>query len=131
MKKMMLFVFAIAVLLMPSSVFAGQNQTTVKTTESVGTVSEMTPDTLVMHSETSTTPMHYTFTKKTIYVDEEGTPVAMDTVTSGQPVTVYYTMDGENMMADKVMVHKTTTTTTTENPMIEKKTSTTTTTETK
>ena len=125
MKKMMLFVAAMTVLIMPSGVFA-QDRTTVTTTENAGTISEVSPDTLVIRSETSSSPMHYSYTKKTTYVDERGMPVSMETVKSGLPVTVYYTSEGNRMIADKVVVRKTTTTST-ENPMMEKKTSTTTT----
>lgn len=74
--------------------------------------------------------MHYSYTKSTTYVDETGAPVSMETVKSGLPVRVYYTRDGERMIAEKVVVRKTTTTT--EKPtVIEKKRTTTTTTETK
>lgn len=125
MKKMMLFVVAMTVLIMPCGVFA-QDRTIVTTTENAGTISEVSPDTLVIRSETSTSPMRYTYTKKTIYVDERGMPVSMETVRSGLPVTVYYTSEGDRMVADKVVVRKTTTTTT-ENPMMEKKQTTTTT----
>ena len=65
-----------------------------------------------------------------------GNPVAVETVRSGAPVTVYYTGNGDRMTATRVVVHrrvtttapapvnadttttvrKTTTTTTTENP---------------
>ena len=124
MKKMMLFVVAMTLLIMPCGVFA-QDRTTVTTTENAGTISEVGPDTLVIRSETSSSPMHYSYTKKTTYVDERGTPVSMETVKSGLPVTVYYTNDGSRMVADKVVVRKTTTTST-ENPMMEKKTTTTT-----
>ena len=125
MKKMMLSVVAMTVLIMPCGVFA-EEKTTVTTTENAGTISEVSPDTLVIRSETSTSPMHYSYTKKTTYVDERGMPVSMETVKSGLPVTVYYTSEGSRMVADKVVVRKTTTTST-ENPMMEKKTSTTTT----
>jgi len=128
MKKMMLFVVAMTVLITPCGVFAQQDKMTVTTTESAGTISEVNPDTLVIRSETSTTPAHYTYTKKTIYVDERGMPVSMETVKSGLPVTVYYTSEGNRMIADKVVVRETTTTTT-QNPLTqEKQTSTTTTT---
>ena len=125
MKKMMLFAVAMTVLIMPCGVFALE-KTTVTTTENAGTITEVSPDTLVIRSETSTSPMHYSYTKKTTYVDERGMPVSMETVKSGLPVTVYYTSEGSRMVADKVVVRKTTTTST-ENPMMEKKTSTTTT----
>lgn len=87
--------------------------------------------TIVVRSETSSSPMRYSSTKSTTYVDETGAPVSVETVKSGLPVTVYYTREGDRMVADKVMVRKTTTTTT-GNPMIEtKQTRTITTTETK
>ena len=128
MKKIILSVAAMTFLMMPIGVFA-QDKVTVTTTENAGTISEVSPDTLVIRSETSTTPTHYTYTKKTIYVDERGMPVSMETVKSGLPVTVYYTTEGNQMVADKVVVRKTTTTTS--NPLTQEKTSTTTTTETK
>lgn len=130
MKKVQSFVLALSVLVLPCSVLA-QEQMSVTTTETAGTISELNPDTIVVRSETSSSPMRYSSTKSTTYVDETGAPVSVETVKSGLPVTVYYTRDGDRMIADKVMVRKTTTTTT-ENPMIEtKQTRTTTTTETK
>ena len=123
MKKMMLFAVAMTVLIMPCGVFA-EDRTTVTTTENAGTISEVSPDTLVIRSETSSSPMHYSHTKKTTYVDERGMPVSMKTVKSGLPVTVYYTTEGSKMVADKVVVRKTTSTTT-EKPMMERKTTTT------
>ncbi|RPH41631.1 MAG: hypothetical protein EHM86_03765 [Desulfobulbaceae bacterium] len=130
MKKIISVVFAWAVLVTPCAVFA-QQQTTVntQTTETTGTISEMSPDGIVIRSETSSSPTNYTYTKSTTYVDEAGAPVAMETVKSGQPVTVYYTTDGGRTTATRVIVRKTTTTT--DGPSIEKKTTTTTTTENK
>lgn len=129
-KTVMSFVVALTVLVVPYGVFA-QQQTTVntETTESMGTISEMGPDTMVIRSETSSSPMNYTYTKSTTYVDDAGTPVSMETVKSGMPVTVYYTREGDRMTATKVVVRKTTTTT--GSPMIERKQTRTTTTETK
>ncbi|MDP3479091.1 MAG: hypothetical protein Q8R88_04920 [Desulfoprunum sp.] len=123
-------VFAWTVLAMPCAVFA-QQQVTVntETTETAGTISEINPDTLVIRSETSSSPMNYTYTKSTTYVDEAGAPVSMETVKSGLPVTVYYTTEGDNMTATRVVVRKTTTTT--DGNTIQKNTTTTTTTENK
>ncbi|MBF0257514.1 MAG: hypothetical protein HQK62_01540 [Desulfamplus sp.] len=116
MKKVIsLAVFALAVLIMPSGVFAQDQIITVDkvtTTESVGTISEFSPDTIVIKTETSTTPTHYSYTKSTTYVDDAGEPVSIETVKSGLPVTVYYTSEGDKMTANKVVVRKTTTTTT-------------------
>jgi len=98
-------------------------QSTVTTTTSAGTVSEFSPSVITVNSGGS--PVSYSYSKTTTYVDENGNPVSVETVRSGVPVTVYYSQDGSRMMASKVVVHsvpatdgstvikKTTTTTTT------------------
>jgi hypothetical protein len=132
MKKVMPFVFTLAVLVTPCAVFAQQGQMTTvhtsnssTTTETAGTVSEVSPDSIVIQSETSTTPMHYSYTESTTYVDDTGVPVSIETVKSGLPVTVYYTLDGDRMIANKVVVRKTTTKTI-ETPAVQERTETTT-----
>src|ERR1700683_1248021 len=94
-------------------------QTTAPTTTSTttittsdGTVSQFSPDTIVVKTTTSTDPATYSYTKTTTYVDENGNAVSSETVKSGVPVTIYYTQDGNKMIATKVIVRKTTTTTT-------------------
>ncbi len=128
MKKVIPFVFTLAVLVMPCAVFAEQLTTTVNTsttTETAGTISDFGPDRIVVRSETSSSPMHYSSTKSTTYVDDMGNPVSVETVKSGLPVTVYYTREGDRMIANKVVVRKTTTRTI-EKPAVEERTSTTT-----
>ena len=131
MKKVIPFVFALSLLVTPYAVYAQQSTTvnTVTATETVGTISEVSPDALVIHSETSSSPMNYTYTKSTTYVDDAGVPVSIETVKSGMPVTVHYTQEGDRMVATKVVVRKTMTTT--DGPTIQKRRTTTTTTETK
>ena len=135
MKTMKSIVFASAVLLLPVGVLAQQEMRTVDTvttTESAGTISDVGPGNIVVRSETSSSPTNYSSTKSTTYVDDTGAPVSVETVRSGQPVTVYYTREGDRMVADKVVVRKTTTTTEVPAPIIqEKRTRTSTTTETK
>jgi hypothetical protein len=97
------------------------------TTNLVGTISEFSPDAIVVRSETSPEPVRYSYSKTTTYVDEAGNPVSLETVKSGLPVTVYYAKQGDRMIANKVIVRRTTTNA----PVIEKKTTTTTTTESK
>jgi len=106
-------------------------QTTVETTttNSAGTISEFSPDTIIIRSETSPEPLRYTYSKTTTYVDETGAPVTLETVKSGLPVTVYYTKVGDRMVANRVVVRKTTTVAPTAPAITEKKTTTTTTTE--
>jgi len=97
------------------------------TVTSAGTISEFSPDTIVVKTDNSPEPVHYTYSKSTTYVDENGNPVSMETVKSGLPVTVYYVKDGDNLVASRVIVRtivaapaaniqdsKTTTTTTTD-----------------
>lgn len=131
MKKVIPFVFALSLLATTYAVYAQQSTTvnTVTATETVGTISEVGPDALVIHSETSSSPMNYTYTKSTTYVDDAGVPVSVETVKSGMPVTVHYTQEGDRMVATKVVVRKTMTTT--DAPTIQKRQTTTTTTETK
>ncbi len=134
MKTFKPFVFALTIMALPGAVFAQENISSsinTVTTESVGTVSEASPDSIVIQSETISTPTNYSYSKKTTYVDETGAPVSMETVKSGLPVTVYYTREGDRMVADKVMVRKTTTTTTDRPGIREKSTRTSTTIETK
>ena len=124
------YIIALTILVLPCGVFAQQQTTTtvntVKSTETAGTISDMSPDSIVVRTETSSSPINYSSTKRTTYVDETGAPVSVETVKSGLPVTVYYTREGDRMIANRVVVRKTTTMT--ENPMIEKKSTTTTTT---
>lgn len=130
MKKVQSCVLALSLLVLPCSVLA-QDRMSVTTTETAGTISEFNQDLIVVRSETSSSPMRYSSTNSTTYVDEAGLPVSVETVKSGLPVTVYYTRDGDRMVADKVVVRKTTTTTT-EGPLNQtKRTRTTTTTESK
>jgi hypothetical protein len=85
--------------------------TTTSTTTSAGTVSQFTPDSIVVRTTTSPNPISYSSSKTTTYVDESGNAVSSETVKSGAPVTVYYTQDGDRMVANKVVVRKMSTTT--------------------
>jgi hypothetical protein len=102
--------------------------TTTSSTTSAGTVSEFTPGAITVTSGPSALPVSYSYTKTTTYVDENGNPVSTEMVKSGMPVTVYYTQNGDQMVASKVVVRhviptdgstiikKTTTTSTTTTP---------------
>jgi hypothetical protein len=82
--------------------------TTTTTTHSSGTVSEFSPGAIVIQSETATSPIPYTATETTTYVDEDGNAVARETVTSGVPVTVFYSKSGNDLVASKVVVKRST-----------------------
>jgi hypothetical protein len=83
-----------------------ETRTTTTTTSSQGTISEVTPGSIVIRSTSSTSPVTYTKTTTTTYVDEMGNPVAIETVKSGVPVTVHYDKAGDKMTATKVVVQK-------------------------
>lgn len=102
-------------------------ETVVQTTTNAGTISEFSPDALVIRSETATEPVRYSVSKSVTYVDEDGAPVSAEVVKSGVPVTVHYIKEGGNLVANRVVVRRKTTTTTTA-PVIEERKSTTTTT---
>src|SRR5687767_7274635 len=106
---------------------ASAQETTVSTTttNTAGTISEFSPDTIVVRTETAPEPIRYSYTKTTTYVDETGAPVTLDVVKSGLPVTVYYSKQGDRMIANKVVVRRKTTKTTGSGAVIEKKTTTT------
>lgn len=73
---------------------------------SMGTISEFSPQSIIVKTETGTEPVRYGYSSTTTYVDEAGTPVSITTMKSGQPVTVYYTKSGDTLVASKVIVRK-------------------------
>lgn len=89
------------------TVTSGQGSVQTTTTTSAGTISEFSPQTIIVKTENSVEPVRYTYSKTTTYVDEAGNPVSMETVKSGLPVTVYYVKDGDNLVASKVVVKRT------------------------
>lgn len=114
-----------AILLTGTLLTAHAQSSAVTTITSEGTVSEFGPQSLYIQSATATTPVAYTYSKTTTYVDEAGSPVAMTTVKSGLPVTVYYSKVGDTLVASKVVVRKAVVA---PSPLIEEKSTTTTTT---
>ena len=73
-------------------------------------MSSFGPDSIVIRTSPSASPITYQFTETTTYVDEAGNPVEVETVTAGVPVTVYFSKQGDKMVATKVVVKKVTTT---------------------
>jgi hypothetical protein len=81
-----------------------QEAVTQTTTSSDGTITQFSPDSVVIHSETSTSPITYSYTKQTTVVDESGNPVDISVVKTGVPVHVFYDQDGDRMVARKIVV---------------------------
>jgi len=105
-----------------------------RSVNTIGTISELGPDAITIVGQAGT-PVRYHSTGTTRYVDEAGNPVSVETVKSGLPVTVYYTREGDRMIASRVVVtqrgvpvnpgavieKKTTTTTTTTEGVLKQK----------
>ena len=108
----------LAALLSAGSVFADDDKrveertttTTTTTSPSSGTVSQLSPSRIVIRTTETSNPVTYTQTKTTTYVDEMGNPVAVETVRTGMPVTVFYDKSGNQMTATRVVVQKKTVT---------------------
>jgi len=83
-----------------------QSITTTQTTNTAGTISEFGPDALVIRTESAAAPVRYSYTEKTTYTDEAGVAVSRDVIKSGAPVTVYYVLDGDRMVASRVVLGK-------------------------
>jgi hypothetical protein len=96
---------AFAAATLSAAVLASADEVTTTTT-SAGTISEFSPDSIVIRSETASEPIRYSSTKTTTYVDDTGAPVAMDVIKSGVPVTVHYIHEGDRVVADRVIVHR-------------------------
>jgi hypothetical protein len=89
-----------------------------------GTITTYTPgsDYISFRTETSTAPVKYYYTKKTVLVDPEGKTVEWSALRPDMPVTYSYVQEGDRMVVTKVTLAKpvsyykkeeTTTTTTT------------------
>lgn len=101
-----------------------ESTTTTTTQNGSGTVTAYTPgsDYITFRTETSTAPVKYYYTKKTVLVDPEGRTVEWSALHPDMPVTYTYVKEGDRMIVTKVTLAKpvsvykkeeTTTTTTT------------------
>ncbi|MEP6686295.1 MAG: hypothetical protein ABJB22_05910 [Verrucomicrobiota bacterium] len=100
------------------------SSSTTSTTAGTGTITAYTPgsDYITFRTETSTAPVKYYYTKKTVVVDAEGKTVDWSLLRPDLPVRYEYVKDGDRMVVSRVVVTKplatfekkeTTTTTTT------------------
>jgi hypothetical protein len=102
-----------------------ESTTSTSTLNGSGVVTAYTPgsDYITFRSETSTAPMKYYYTKKTVLVDPDGRQVEWSALKPDMPVTYTYVKEGDRMVVSKVTLAKpivtekeTTTTTTTVKP---------------
>jgi hypothetical protein len=90
-----------------------------------GTITAYTPgsDYITFRSETTTAPVKYYYTKKTVLVDPTGRTVEWSALKPDMPATYTYVREGDRMVVSKITLAKpvvvekeTTTTTTTTKP---------------
>ena len=102
----------------------GVSESSTSTLSGSGTITAYTPgsDYITFRTESSTTPVKYYYTKKTVLMDPEGRTVEWTALKPDMPVTYSYTKEGDRMVVTKVTLAKplssyekkeTTTTTTT------------------
>lgn len=86
----------------------GTTTASTTTTNTGGTIQEFTRGSSRMIVRTSTgSPMTYSYSKKTTFVDAAGNVVDYQTIKAGEPTTVYYsTVDGQPVVS-KVVVQRT------------------------
>ena len=102
-----------------------ESTTSTSTLNGSGTITAYTPgsDYIMYRTESSTTPVKYYYTTKTVLVDPEGRTVEWSALKPDMPVTYTYTKEGDRMVVTKVTLakplssyEKTETTTTTTKP---------------
>jgi hypothetical protein len=102
-----------------------ESTTTTSTLSGSGTITAYTPgsDYITFRTETSTAPVKYYYTKKTVLVDPSGRTVEWTALKPDMPATYTYVREGDRMVVTKVTLAKavviekeTTTTTTTTKP---------------
>ena len=82
--------------------------TTVQSTNTAGTIQEFTPGSSRIIVKTSTgSPVTYSYSKKTTFVDSTGNVVNYETIKAGEPTTVYYTTENGAPVVSKVVVNRT------------------------
>lgn len=94
----------------PAVPTATTTTTTVVPAEAAGTITEFGTDAVVLRSQETTAPVRYSVGKTIEYVDETGAPVTREVIKTGVPVTVRYIKEGDRMVVNRVIVHRTTTT---------------------
>ena len=95
----------------PVNVVTDQAVAPIDTTTTItthGTLTQSDPGGIVIRSDEAPNPLRYTYTKTTTYVDEAGKPVAIKTVPTGVPVTVYHRRVGDQLVATRVIVRQAT-----------------------
>lgn len=94
-----------------TTVASGQVTVAETATTGYGTITTYSPGQTLVVNQESGSPISYSVTKQTTFVDEAGAPVEATHITAGVPITVNYVREGDRMVASRVIVKKTVTTT--------------------
>lgn len=78
--------------------------TTTTVTPQDGTITEWSAGSPTIVVRTASGPLSYAVAGSTVFVDENGNPVAASAINAGLPVTVHYTRDGDRLVASRVVV---------------------------
>src|ERR1700751_477714 len=86
----------------------GVSTTSTSTLNGSGTITAYTPgsDYIMFRTESSTTPVKYYYTNRTVLVDPEGRTVEWKALRPDMPVTYTYTKEGDRMVVSKVTLAK-------------------------
>jgi hypothetical protein len=82
--------------------------TTAAPLEVAGTVTEWTPNSVIIRQRDVSEPVPYSFAKRVEYVDDAGNPVTREVITRGTPITVRYVREGDRMVVERVIVQRAT-----------------------
>lgn len=85
-----------------------ESTTSTSTLNGSGTITAYTPgsDYIMFRTESSTTPVKYYYTNRTMLVDPEGRTVEWKALRPDMPVTYTYTKEGDRMVVTKVTLAK-------------------------
>jgi hypothetical protein len=93
-----------------SAADGASSSTSVQSTTTAGTIEQFTPGSSQLIVRTSTgSPVTYSYSKRTTFVDAAGNTVSYETIKPGEPTTVYYTLEAGQPVVSKVVVHRTVT----------------------
>src|ERR1700682_2167995 len=82
----------------------GTTETTTTTTESTGVVTEFTPGQSFFLKTEAAQPVRYKFGKTVTYVTSDGRVIEASKIKKDSKVRVHYLKEGDDMVADKVIV---------------------------
>jgi hypothetical protein len=85
---------------------SGAATTTTGTTESVGTITEFTPGSILVLNTGTGEPVHYKLGKNVTYINAKGKVVKAERIRKDRKVRVHYVKEGDDMVVDKVTIVK-------------------------